>query len=341
MAKIEFLYTKGAVNRAGSSLVRLMPKSDIEAKKTLDNWRACHVAPLASFQRSLRIKLNKLDPESLVSQRLKRTPSILSKLKRYPDMELARMQDIGGIRVVATNMQKVREIKEAYKKGTQIFTPVKGGKDYINFPKDSGYRCVHMVFKCKKGFSIELQIRTVVQHAWATAVETMGTFLDDSLKSSEGPTEWLNFFSLASSAFAVIESTPRAPEHDKYTAKELFELLDKKELELNVLNKLSGFRVAARHIKDDKRKGDYHLVTLNLDTKKASIQSYGPKDIGTANAEYSAKEELVSKGENLQVVLVSSKSISSLKKAYPSYFLDAELFTKQIELVRKKLKKLK
>jgi putative GTP pyrophosphokinase len=341
MSKIEFLYTKGAVNRAGKALVAPLSEEKIEAKKILDNWRACHVAPLNSFQRSLRLKLNKLDDDALVSQRLKRTPSILSKLERNPNMQLARMQDIGGIRVVAKNMQKVREIKDAYKNGTNIFTLVSGGKDYINYPKDSGYRSVHMIFKCKNGFSIELQIRTIVQHAWATAIETMGTFLDHSLKSSEGPEEWLNFFSLASSAFAVLESTPRAPEHDQYSAKELFELLLAKENEFDVLNKLAGFRVAAKHITDDKKKGHYHLVTLNLDTKMANIQSYAPKNIEAANADYSAKEELVNNGENIQVVLVSSESITSLKKAYPSYFLDAQLFAKQIEVVKKSLLKLK
>ncbi len=43
---------------------------------------------------------------------------------------------------------------------------------------------------------IELQLRTRLQHEWATAVETMGTFLQSSLKSSQGPEEWLDFFSL-------------------------------------------------------------------------------------------------------------------------------------------------
>lgn len=341
MSQIEFKYSKGAVNRAGTTLLSSDSEDQYDAKKVLDNWRACHVAPLNSFQTSLRHKLKKMDGDALVSQRLKRTPSILSKLERNPGMKLARMQDIGGIRVVVKNMQKVREIETAYKKGTRVFSIVNGGKDYINYPKDSGYRSVHMIFKCKNGFSIELQIRTIIQHAWATAVETMGTFLDDSLKSSEGPEDWLNFFSLASSAFAILESTPRAPEHDRFSAEEVFEMLLKKEQELDVLNKLTGFRVVARHIQDDKKKGHYHLVTLNLDTKYANIQSYAKKDVDIANIEYSKKEELVNQGENLQVVLVTSESITALKKAYPSYFLDAKLFAKQISAVRRNLDKLK
>jgi len=341
MSKIDFLYSKTAVNRAGTMLLSTDTDGQSEAKSVLDNWRACHAAPLNSFQKSLRLKLKNTDEDALVSQRLKRTPSILSKLERNPSMLLSRMQDIGGIRAVVKNMKKVREIEADYKNGTRIFSIVNGGKDYINYPKDSGYRSVHMIFKCKNGFSIELQIRTTIQHAWATAVETMGTFLNHSLKSSEGPEEWLKFFALASSAFAILESTPRAPEHDKYSAKEVFELLLRKEKELDVLNKLAGFRVAANHIKDDKKNGRYHLVTLNLDAKFANIQSFLPKDIDKANIEYSLKEERVRNGENLQVVLVSSESISALKKAYPSYFLDAQQFSKQILTVRKNLLKMK
>jgi putative GTP pyrophosphokinase len=135
--------------------------------------------------------LKTIDPDALVSQRLKRK---LSKLEKNAGMNLARMQDIGGIRAIVTNMTEVRQLEQDYKKGTRVFTVVKGGKDYINYLKKCGYRSIHQIFKYKNGFSIELQIRTQIQHAWATAVETMGKFLGHSLKSSEGPKEWLNFF---------------------------------------------------------------------------------------------------------------------------------------------------
>lgn len=334
-------YTKGEVNRAGQQLLDKTHAGYVEAKGVLDNWRACHIAPLNSFQKSLRLKLAKLDGKALVSQRLKRTPSILAKLERNPQMLLARMQDIGGIRAVTENMQKLRRLEAAYKKGTRAFSIVQGGKDYIIYPKQSGYRGVHLIFKCKNGFSIELQVRTQIQHAWATAVETMGTFLDHSLKSSEGPDEWLDFFALAGSAFAVLESTPRIVGHDNLSDQETFEKLLQMEKRLDVLNKLSGFRVVARHISDDKKKGRYHLITLDLEKMRANIQSYEAKDIDIASAEYSKKEAEISSGRNLQVVLVSSESINALKMAYPSYFLDAELFSRQILGIRRRLEKMK
>lgn len=341
MAKIEFEHSKSAVNRAGVALVTGAKEDHERAKSVLDNWRACHVAPLNSFQTSLRRKLSIVDCDALVSQRLKRMPSILAKLERNPGMQLVRMQDVGGIRSVVKDMTSVRKIQSEYKNGTRVFSIVKGGKDYINYPKDSGYRSIHMMFKCKNGFSIELQLRTIIQHAWATAVETMGTFLNHSLKSSEGPDEWLSFFVLASSAFSILESTPRVPEHDRYSEYEVFDMLLKKEVELNVLNKLSGFRVVAKHIESEEVNGHYHLITLDLDTRKARVKSYAKRDAYKANTDYSEVEELVSQGQNLQVVLVTSKSIATLKKAYPSYFLDAQLFAKQVSAVKKRFARMK
>lgn len=334
-------YSKKEVNRSGVTLLNKASTEHDKAKMVLDNWRACHVTPLNSFQTSLRRKLTNTDNTALVSQRLKRTPSILSKLERNPKMMLSRMQDIGGIRTVVKNMQKVRELETIYKKGTTVFSVANGGKDYINYPKESGYRSIHQVFKCKNGYSIELQIRTQIQHAWATAVETMGTFLDLSLKSSEGPDKWLDFFALASSAFAILESTPRIPKFAHLSDQETLEELLRQEKLLDVTNKLAGFRVAARHIKDDKKKGHYHLIILDLDKMMARIQSYEVKDIQQANIDYSLVEAKVNNGENLQVVLVTSESIKALKQAYPSYFLDAELFSKQIVNVAKQLLKLK
>lgn len=75
------------------------------------------------------------------------------------------MQDIGGIRAVTKNMQNLRKLEAAYNKGTKVFSIVQGGKDYIIYPKASGYRGVHLIFKCKNGFYIEIQVRTQIQHA--------------------------------------------------------------------------------------------------------------------------------------------------------------------------------
>ncbi len=336
--KISLEYSKSRVDRAGISLITKGSIDKDESKDVLDNWRACHTAALNSFQISLRQRLAKIDEKAIVSQRLKRSPSILSKLEREKSMRLSRMQDIGGIRAVVHDMKVLRKLIENYKHPTRpsrAFSLKPQGKDYINFPKDSGYRSVHLLFKYIDGRWIELQVRTNIQHAWATAIETMGTYLSHALKSGEGPEEWLEFFSLASSAFAIMEKTPRVPKHDSIEVEKLYSMLIEKEAELDVIKKLTGFKVATRHIDNGNSTGDYHLITLNMTTRRASIRSFKKSEVELANKEYSAKEEQISNGEELQVVLVTSESLISLKKAYPSYFLDAELFIKQIEKIKK------
>ncbi|MDH3695228.1 MAG: RelA/SpoT domain-containing protein, partial [Gammaproteobacteria bacterium] len=65
--------------------------------------------------------------------------------------------------------------------------------DYIKTPKMSGYRCLHLVYRFNSetrtdynGLLVKIQLRTEIQHAWATAVETVGAFLGQALKASEG-----------------------------------------------------------------------------------------------------------------------------------------------------------
>jgi hypothetical protein len=69
-------------------------------------------------------------------------------------------------------------------------------------PQKSGYRGIHLVYRYNgrkteyNGLKIEIQIRTVIQHAWATAVETVGMFTQQALKSSQGEQDWLRYFAL-------------------------------------------------------------------------------------------------------------------------------------------------
>ena len=98
------------------------------------------------------------------------------------------MQDIGGVRTIVGSIEQVRELQAAYK-SSRFKHQLVSEKDYIAEPKCDGYRSVHLVFRYVNkrapdynGLSVEMQIRTKLQHAWATAVETMGTFLGQAHK---------------------------------------------------------------------------------------------------------------------------------------------------------------
>ena len=81
------------------------------AMEVLANWRACHAYPINTFQATLRGEAKHGYGKCIVAQRLKRAPSIIAKLQRFEDMQLARMQDIGGLRAILSSVIKVRSLE--------------------------------------------------------------------------------------------------------------------------------------------------------------------------------------------------------------------------------------
>lgn len=219
-------------------------------------------------------------------------------------------------------------------------------KDYIHEPKSDGYRGVHLVFRYRNpsaeaynGLCLELQIRTKLQHAWATAVETMGTFLGQALKSGQGEPEWRSFFTKASAGIAVMERSKPVPGFVEKTAMEIFEEVADAEQKLNVLERLRHFAVATDKITQDPGQGAYHLVTLDASNRSVSIKPFPKSRLDEANLAYAAVESRTRSGEPVEAVLVSAGPIKGLRKAYPNYFLDTEVFTDQVKLMIEKVRK--
>ncbi|HHB77039.1 MAG TPA: (p)ppGpp synthetase [Desulfobulbus sp.] len=339
------IYSKSKVNKAGKILVNLDDHLDdfMWAFDVVNNWRACHGYPINTFQATLRQKLKNIDSKALVAQRMKRMPSIVSKLRRIDGMQLARMQDIGGLRAVVSTLKKVRQLRENYEKSRFAHIFFKS-KDYIASPKQSGYRSIHLVYKYKNknnpaydGLFVELQIRTRMQHAWATAVETMGTFLNHSLKSSEGPKDWLDFFSLAGSAFAYHEGTPPVPGYDTFSQYETVKMMKEEAQRLKIKNKLRAFSVAAKHIQSDRKSGSYHLIILDPTEKIVTVKSFSQKDLYIASKEYTKIEQSITEGASIQTVLVSAGHIDNLRRAYPNFFLDTREFITYMNRIENKI----
>lgn len=335
-------YTRGRVNRAGDVLAGRTPwelEAHVDAVMVLANWRASHAYPINTFQALLRLKLKSIDKQALVAQRLKRSPSILAKLERFPEMQLARMQDIGGLRAVVSSMPRVRKLEETYRNATFKHRLV-GFKDYINEPKPDGYRSVHLVYKYQNarapaydGLCLELQIRTKLQHAWATAVETMGTFLGQALKSGQGDADWRQFFEKASAALAVLERTAPVPGFEALSPVEIYQQVADAESDLRVLQKLRGFAIAADRITKESGQGAYHLVVLDSSNRTVSIRPFALARLEEANIAYAEIEKRANDGEPIEAVLVSAGPVDALRKAFPNYFLDTEAFIAQIEKV--------
>jgi ppGpp synthetase/RelA/SpoT-type nucleotidyltranferase len=76
-------------------------------------------------------------------QRHKRSPSIISKLARFPQMELSRMQDIGGCRAIVATVRDVERLNALIQSG-RTRNKLHREYNYIEKPKDTGYRGIHL-----------------------------------------------------------------------------------------------------------------------------------------------------------------------------------------------------
>lgn len=342
--------SKNQINKAGKILVQDYVSSDELnwAQDLTNRWRACHAYPINTFQATLRKRLSGYSNDPIAAQRLKRMPTIIDKLRRYPAMKLTTMQDIGGVRAILNSVKDVDELADKYRKSSRLAHKLIDQKDYIQHPRsEDGYRSVHLIYKYKNkqapsydNLRVELQIRTKLQHTWATAVETMGTFLGQALKSRQGDQDWLDFFALVSAAFAHEEICPLVPRFAHLTKKETFVEVANAEARLGALDTMSGLSIAANVIAQNTGQGKkfYHLIILDSQNKKVTIKPYDRDGFEQAVIDYSRFEAKAAEGNKIEPVLVFAGSIDKLRRAYPNFFLDIRDFVEKVDKITSDVK---
>ena len=181
-----------------------------------------------------------------------------------------------------------------------------------------------------------MQLRSPPQHAWATAVETVGTFVQQALKSSIGDQEWLRFFQLMGTAVAFREGTASVP--GTYEApEELVPELAEYSRRLDVERRLPAFGEALQVLDHPSvQDADYYLLKIDPAAQQVTVTGYKRPQLERAEREYLNVEKALSK-TNADAVLVSVESLASLRRAYPNYFADTGVF---IGLLRETLKPL-
>lgn len=330
MAWTEPQHSKGEIERAGRVLIDTTASFDERraAIAVINNWRSSHGFPLNTLTVSLRDRALRVDPEVLVAQRIKRLPSIIKKLDRFPKMNAARMQDLGGCRAVLSDVDGVYSVVSAFLDAQHKHKLVRHD-DYIKTPKVSGYRGIHLVYSYRSdrrqtfnGLTIEVQVRSQLQHAWATAVETVGLFTNQALKSSVGESDWLRFFQVMASVIAVREGQPTLAETSDDTQvlrDELMALASR----LNVIERLTSYAQLLEESEEHIANAKFVTLSLDIPNQQLTIRGYRKQD----DAAYAYAElEALAADEEMDVVLVAVSSIAGLRSAYPNYFLDTTRF---------------
>lgn len=340
-------YTKREINNAGRCIIN-PDIDDTERKgciKVIDNWRAAHAFPMNTFAVHLRHLVSPI-PQAIVVQRLKRLNTIINKLNRFPDMNLFRMQDLGGCRVILPSVNDVYTVISSLRH-SRIRHVEHNYKDYIAIPNpDTGYRGYHLIYRYKSdrkedynGLQIEIQVRTQLQHLWATAVETVGVFTNNGLKFNQGSDRWLHFFKLVSALFSIEEQTAIV-DGLSVTPSDIVRELVAIMTELHVIDKLYTIGLATQeigHISKGSKRPGYYLLILDIENVQLQVKKYTGlnKGLDSATEEYNRIEKERSTS-NIDAVLVSANSYESLVYAYPNYFANIQDFTgKLVDLMQK------
>ena len=325
----------GSPQRVTNAGIRVRERTATEEDlAVIDTWREAHRHVINSFQAFLRNRTR--DTDIVVAQRHKRKRTIFDKLDRYPTMQLGRMDDVAGCRLIFESVDELRSFRDTIHAG-RFNHELKNHPDkydYIVHPKDSGYRGIHDVYaydvksevgRDRKGLLIELQYRTIFQHAWATCVEMVGFLTENQPKFGRGDVRLKNVLRLASEIISRSFENMRSslPELDDQQVVERFLALDE---ELNFMGMLRRLNAADRKILDEKN----IILIFKEDTGDEEdlleVLSYP-----NATVALRALFELEFENPGMDIVLVKGDRPEDVREAFKNYFSDARQFIDLIE----------
>lgn len=334
-------YSPSVIKAAGQALsgpvlvpLKASPTDQqIEIFSIANNWRDAHAYPLKRIRSELVGKVRLARCQGTTAARIKRMASIRKKLSTSK-IALHQMRDLGGGRAILNTIEDVYSLTALYRSGSSLHE-VQWDKSYIDQPKDTGYRSNHFALKFNPemdeerpyaGLRIELQIRTQLQHAWATAVEAIGLVRREDLKRGHGDGNWLRLFALMSSEFALLENTPivpGTPENSKERRQEIRHL----NSVLQAIEELDKTNNAIQYTEFVRGHENYFLITYNGLTRQLSIRGFTDQIAGSLAA---SNEEGYGKSLT-ETVLVEVDKAKDLRSAYPNFFLDVGIFTRKLK----------
>ena len=352
--KRELKYTKGDIGRAGDRIRHgAVGEERDEAIKKIQNFREYHLYPLMLLKNHLSRTASKVSKKINVVRRLKQLATIVNKLERLTldgetpnTIRVTGMQDIGGCRAIVKNATQLIELKSRLEKSSSVHEITKA-YDYLTCPKDSGYGGIHLIYSCYKGHAeehpwkgvkIEVQLRTELQHDWATSLEIIDTLKGMNLKMSHaGHDDWRRFFVVTGKLVAHDEKLCVLPPDELLCLEEGLTALEAK---LKVTDELARFTLGIQfshheNLPKSARTGNGMFLVTTVPVETTALKGKIMKIMITPFSSKQSDEAL----EALRVaeletsgtaVLVSAPDVRMLKKAYPNYFGSTKQFTQFI-----------
>ncbi len=314
--------SKKRIRKAGDRLVTgsLTAEERQEELKLVGHWRAAHIEPL--HQTLLEIeRICGHDSSTILVGRLKRIGTIVNKLgresiKNY--IHLDTLHDVAGCRLIVENESEVLHYADLISQMSMFHKPV----DHMTNPKESGYRGYHIICRHDvpeygyQQLNVEVQIRSRLQHDWATAVETYDQIKQTSLKFDQGSERERRYFWLAS---AIMNDDV----DDMTSAINELRTLD---TDLHILEELT----AASDSMFVTYEGEIDrscscLLTVSLGMQQVDIEVFSPEDEMSAADKYTALETGTEEPGVIHL-LARADSLRGLRFAYPNYSSDISQF---------------
>lgn len=324
--------SKKSVRRAGRVLANAASADQQlnDAAERVNLWRKMHVPVLQALFDVLEDAVG-MSGDVLVAGRIKKFDTIVDKLRRPNAVKnLDTMYDIVGCRVVFPSLDMLNlSCKRLFDLG--CWDQEKTSKhNYLDCPKESGYRGRHLVFVfndeesgCK--LNAELQLRTSFQHAWATAVEMYDMAVEGSrLKYNEIDNQSGVFFKRASDLIHCFEvGGDRGTYNVEALIRELREA-DRKGGILSVLES-AGQSVSILGNPPKVCVRDYCLIDFNVPEQSIVLKKLPLESAVQEYFQEECKANRDATGHNM--VLVRGADIGKLERAYPNYFGDISVFS--------------
>ncbi len=273
------------------------------------------------------------DVERTVGQRLKRRNTIIDKLVREPSMPLYAMQDIAGCRIIFDSEDDLYRVQSSMRDAKFSHVRVNEAEryDYIRRPEDTGYRGIHDIYGYNvyklpgsqwNGLKVEIQYRTRVQHAWATAVEVADLITSSRIKFNEANNSYLRYFQLASEILARAHENRRSC-CGNLTKSELREEFISADKKLGLLLTLDRLRNTSDKSKSF-RKNTLLIFKFEAENESDRLEVRTFDNVNRAIEEYDALEKKL--GTKADIVLVHGDTEENIRDAFRNYFSDARAF---------------
>lgn len=325
--------SKSRVTRAGERIRQGVATDD--DLLVIEEWRAAHRGILNTFQAILRNRTR--GTKVSVAQRHKRKMTIFDKLDRLPGMQLARMDDVAGCRLIFRSIKDLYTFRSKFHKArfNHKLRNEPDKYDYIKNPKDTGYRGIHDVYeynvnsetgKALAGLYIEIQYRTLVQHAWATAVEVIGFITQSQPKFQRGDTRYERAMALASELLARAHEQKKGPFPAASDQDVLSEFLSL-DNELHLMQTLRGLNSAKGDVTDKRN-------SILIFSMEGELEVRNFRDATDA---LRALFELEKEMPDRDIVLVRADTSEEVRLAFRNYFTDAREFVRLVDAACAKL----